>query len=172
MLFRSEGFRWRILDVVAVPAKFLKPTTYLSSSVFAKDDDEIGKPAPGLPQTLITGNTNSGVIAGGDIRGGVTLGNVGIGLEDRGPYRLVLDTVRVAPERAAAEVALGDSVPESVDEVGDVDDFFVSAAPGSDVVVQTGSPSSVARSTSARSSSARPSSRSRPVSSPRSSRSG
>jgi hypothetical protein len=45
----------------------------------AKDDDEIGKPAPGSPQTIISGNTNSGFIAGGDIRGGrggINLGNV------------------------------------------------------------------------------------------------
>lgn len=40
-----------------------------------KDDDEIGKLAPGSRQTTISGNTNSGLIAGGDIRGGVTLGN-------------------------------------------------------------------------------------------------
>ena len=37
------------------------------------DNTEIGRPAPGSRQTTISGNNNSGLIAGGDVRGGVTL---------------------------------------------------------------------------------------------------
>lgn len=39
----------------------------------ATDNLDIGRPAPGSRQTTISGNDNSGLIAGGDIRGGVTL---------------------------------------------------------------------------------------------------
>jgi CHAT domain len=45
----------------------------------ATDDPENpqpGKPAAGIRQTTISGNRNSGIIAGGDIHGGIRLGNL------------------------------------------------------------------------------------------------
>lgn len=42
----------------------------------ATDNPASGLPAPGSRQTTISGNTNSGLIAGGDVHGGVTLGHV------------------------------------------------------------------------------------------------
>lgn len=42
----------------------------------AMDDQPNEATTPGSRQTHISGNSNSGIIAGGDIRGGVTLGNV------------------------------------------------------------------------------------------------
>lgn len=45
----------------------------------ATDDPENsqpGKPATGIRQTTISGNQNSGIIAGGDIHGGIRLGNL------------------------------------------------------------------------------------------------
>lgn len=42
----------------------------------ATDEPRTGRPAPDSRRTTISGNHNSGVIAGGDVHGGIRLGNV------------------------------------------------------------------------------------------------
>jgi hypothetical protein len=50
-------------------------------------------------------------------------------------YRFQLRTVNPKPETAAALLTLGDTIAESIDYVGDVDDFVLRGTPGSEYVV-------------------------------------
>jgi hypothetical protein len=57
-------------------------------------------------------------------------------LAEGGPYRFRLDVVPTAPESAPAALVPGDSVAESIGPGGDIDDFVITAPPGSRVRVQ------------------------------------
>ncbi|MGH9260035.1 MAG: hypothetical protein ACRD08_09100, partial [Acidimicrobiales bacterium] len=55
----------------------------------------------------------------------------GMGLGDRGPYRLALTTRTTGPEQASEALVPGDSVTtEEIDVAGDWDEFAVTALPG------------------------------------------
>lgn len=50
-----------------------------------------------------------------------------------GPYRLEVRTIDHAPEHAAAALVVGDTIAnESIDYIGDTDDFTLTAAPGTE----------------------------------------
>lgn len=54
----------------------------------------------------------------------------------RGPYRFQLRPVNSAPEHHAATIVVGDTVTgESIDYVGDVDDFTLTGSPGQECIV-------------------------------------
>lgn len=59
--------------------------------------------------------------------------SAGAEINERGPYRLLIKRLSGAPEHHAAELALGDTVSnEGIETPGDVDEFFVHGAPGSE----------------------------------------
>lgn len=63
---------------------------------------------------------------------GVSGGEV---VEEVGSYEVLLRTVSTLPETVSPALAIGDSVSgEALDVLGDIDDFILSAAPGSEVV--------------------------------------
>jgi hypothetical protein len=57
-------------------------------------------------------------------------------VRERGPYRLILDTLSTAPETHGTAVSPGDSiVDESLDFIGDIDFFVLTGAPGEELTV-------------------------------------
>ena len=67
--------------------------------------------------------------------------NAGREVIERGPYRLILDTVSTAPETHGRAISPGDSVAdESFDFIGDIDRFVLSGAPGEELAVTFISP--------------------------------
>ncbi|HEU5183336.1 MAG TPA: hypothetical protein VFU01_02135 [Gemmatimonadaceae bacterium] len=69
--------------------------------------------------------------------------NGGRVVSERGPYRLVLDTVSTAPEQHGTLVSPGDSVTgESLDFFGDIDVFVLSGAPGEELLITFAAPGS------------------------------
>lgn len=46
------------------------------------------------------------------------------------PYELLLQPIDTAPEHATATLVPGDTVPESIDVLGDIDDFTLTGTPG------------------------------------------
>ena len=55
-------------------------------------------------------------------------------LDEVGPYRLALVSVSTAPEHVSSTLAIGDSVTaESIDTIGDWDQFTVAATPGQEL---------------------------------------
>ena len=62
--------------------------------------------------------------------------NLGHVLAETGPYSLLLSTVSKQPEVVSPMLALDDSSSgESLDALGDIDDYLLQAAPGTEVVV-------------------------------------
>ena len=70
--------------------------------------------------------------------------NGGRVVSERGPYRLVLDTVSTAPEQHGMVVSPGDSVTdESLDFIGDIDVYVLSGAPGEELLITFAAPGSI-----------------------------
>lgn len=62
--------------------------------------------------------------------------NAGRSVSERGPYRLIFDTVSTATETHGRAISPGDSVvDESLDFIGDIDRFVLSGAPGEELTV-------------------------------------
>lgn len=51
------------------------------------------------------------------------------------PYTFLLRTVHHAPEHAAAQLTLGDTISEAIDYVGDIDEFTLAGTPGAEYEV-------------------------------------
>ncbi len=71
----------------------------------------------------------------GDYTMVVTGNNVGTVVAETGAYQFTLRRVPTGPETAAAALTVTDTVrTESIDSLGDVDDFTVTAPPGAEIV--------------------------------------
>lgn len=59
----------------------------------------------------------------------------GAGADDAGPYRLLLRVTDSRPESRSRTIAIGDTIDESIDQYGDVDEFSFDGTAGQEVLV-------------------------------------
>lgn len=59
----------------------------------------------------------------------------GVGADDAGPYRVLLRLTDPRPESRAETIAVGDTITESIDQYGDIDEFSFDGTVGEEVII-------------------------------------
>jgi hypothetical protein len=59
----------------------------------------------------------------------------GMGADDAGPYRVLLRVTDPRPESRERTIAIGDTITESIDQYGDVDEFSFDGTAGEEIIV-------------------------------------
>lgn len=129
-IYTFDGVRGDDIDVLFLDAGPGSPGLMLS--VWAPDGTGLGEAYAAALSSDLRHTGRLTLPATGTYRVWVASVNVA----EQGPYRLTMTRVGRSPETHGATVAPGDVVTdESLDSLGDVDEFTLRAAPGSEVVV-------------------------------------
>jgi hypothetical protein len=103
-------------------------------------DGQTGATIFSMYDDTVTTSPRIDLAAGGSLTVVAALADQGWAPGTRSPYQLVVKRVSAAPERHVALIALGDSVSETLDFSGDIDDYTLRGTPGQYINLDGGWP--------------------------------